>query len=344
MKLTENLNLSTFTTFGIGGPARWSAEVKNVAELEEATRWARQKSLPWLFAGEGSNILFSDRGFDGLLIINRISGVEIVDHGASLTVSAPDAQADSSRFPVFVKAGGGLNLMELIRWANRQGLGGLEKMYGIPGSVAGAVVGNAGAYGQEIHETLVEATVWDSGRTLRLTHADLGFSYRHSILKERRGWFLVECVLRLRRTVEDLQRISDEILATRTGKYPPGLKCPGSFFKNVEASKVPAEVLGRIPADFIMHGKIPAGKLLESVGACGARRGDIMVASYHGNLFMNLGRGSSADVLSLAGEYASRVREKFGIHLEPEVLIVDVCDTKDKKTERATGLGAFRFC
>ena len=322
MKPAENFDLSSFATFGIGGLARWSVEAESVAELDQAVRWARENKTRFLFVGEGSNILFSDEGFDGLLIINRMAGVQVVESAALPEISLPDAQP-GPRAHALVRAGGGMNLMDLIRWANRNGLAGLEKMYGIPGSVAGAVVGNAGAYGQEIRDSLIEATIWNTGQTVRMSGADLGFSYRHSVLKDRRDWFLVDCTLKLRRSTEDLQRISDEILATRTKKYPPGLKCPGSFFKNVEASKLPPEILGRIPPDFIMHGKIPAGKLLEDVGACGARRGDILVATYHGNLFMNLGSGSSADVLSLAGEYADRVREKFGIHLEPEVLIVD---------------------
>lgn len=298
-----DLDLAGFTTFGIGGLARWAIEITSAGDLDEADEWSRRRDLPPLYVGEGSNLLFSDRGFGGVLWINRITGMEALGNER-------------------LRVGGGTNLMELIRWANARQWSGLEKMYGIPGSVAGAVVGNAGAYGQEIRETLVEATVWTREGIRTLRRGELGFGYRHSVLKERREWFLIDCLLELRGSDERLQQVSDDILKARSVKYPPGLRCPGSFFKNVEAAGISRHTLEKIPPEFATHGKIPAGKLLEAVGACGARRGQAEIASYHGNLFLNAGQASCRDVLALAAEYAERVFEKFGIRLEPEVLVV----------------------
>jgi UDP-N-acetylmuramate dehydrogenase len=212
--------------------------------------------------------------------------------------------------------------MDLIRWCNRRGLSGLEKMYGIPGSLGGAVVGNAGAYGQEISSCLESVEVRTETGLRILDRNNLDFRYRHSALKDHPGWFLISCILRLRQTGEDLQPASDRILELRETKYPPGLKCPGSFFKNVEAQTLGETVLQNIPSDFITHGKIPAGRLLQEVGACGARSGQAMVAAYHGNLFINLGGASNEDVLRLASHYAGLVFEKYAVRLEPEVLIV----------------------
>lgn len=325
-----NFDLSQFTTFGIGGRARWVVEIHSVSQVEAAWHWADKRGLRILVAGEGSNILVSDRGFEGLLLINRIDGVHIVEPSSHIrNSSGPAVQAFSSnptQPSVSIRAGGGINLMELIRWCNARHLSGMEKMYGIPGSLAGAVVGNAGAYGQEIQDTVVEATVLGPAGTQVLGRAELGFRYRHSTLKENRAWFLVDCLLQLWQSNEDLQRTSEEILRMRTVKYPPGLKCPGSFFKNVEVATLPANVLDRVPPDFVFHGKVPAGRLLQAVGACGARSGGAMIASHHGNLFINTGGATSQDVLNLAAEYARKVYEKFAIRLEPEVLIVDGAD------------------
>ncbi|MGH9341730.1 MAG: UDP-N-acetylmuramate dehydrogenase [Acidobacteriota bacterium] len=314
--IVSNVSLAALTTLKIGGTGRWFVQVHSPEELESSYRWARD--LPVLFLGQGSNVLFSDEGFPGLLIQNQIKGL--------------DRQQDE------VVVGGAENLGHLIRWVNQHRLKGLECMYGIPGSVAGAVIGNAGAYGQEIRDTVVNVQAWSPQGALVMTAEDAGFSYRHSVFKERRDHFILSCRLRLQPTSEDLQSISDEILTKRLLKYPAGLQCPGSFFKNIVAADLPPEILQTIPQDFIMFGKIPAGKLLEAVGAKGARRGDALIADYHANLIMNAGNAGSRDILSLADEYAGRVYEHFGIRLEPEILVVDSEDWPNISSHGLSGL------
>jgi UDP-N-acetylmuramate dehydrogenase len=300
--LTENVSLAEHTTLGIGGSARWFTTVSSVEELSRAVSWAQRRHLPHLFLGEGSNILFSDRGYPGLIIKNRIVGC--------------DREGDE------VVIGGGANLGDSIRTLNRMQLAGMERMYGIPGSVAGAVVGNAGAYGQEIKDVLVEVTAWSAAGARTLSSAEAGFDYRHSIFKNRRDYFVVSCCFRLRPAPENLEQISEEILARRLVKYPAGLRCPGSFFKNIVAGTLPPKVLAGIPQEFIQYGKIPAGRLLEEVGAKGAVCGDAMIADYHANLLLNRQRAASRDLLHLASEYAQRVWNRFHVRLEPEILIV----------------------
>jgi UDP-N-acetylmuramate dehydrogenase len=294
--------LAARTTMGIGGEARWLAQISEPKQLEQAIQHACEETLPLFFLGEGSNILFSDAGFPGLVLQNRIVGRD--------------------RQGLEVEVGGGENLGELINWLNRQGLGGLEKMYGIPGSVAGAVIGNAGAYGQEIGNRVVEVTFHTGQSTQSIKGAEAGFCYRHSSFKNHPHWFIIKVTLLLHQSGEDLAGISKSILAKRLLKYPQGLKCPGSFFKNVQVESLPQHTLDRIPADFIQFGKIPAGRLLQSVGACGASRGDAEVASYHGNLILNRGKATSRDVLALAAECAERILERYGVKLEPEIRIV----------------------
>jgi len=304
LTLLPHVSLAEQSTFKIGGLARWFARIGDVDQLEEAFSWACENHLPVLVIGEGSNILFPDEGFPGLVIKNRFFGF--------------------GRFDDEVELGGAENLGETIRRLNRLRLAGLERMYGIPGSVAGALVGNAGAYGQEIGSVVVSVTTWSRAHGVRvLDGPELGFRYRHSLLKCNRELLVLACRLRLTPSVTELQPVSEEILARRLVKYPASLRCPGSFFKNVLARDLTEEQLARVPPDFIQFGKIPAGRLLEEVGAKGAARGDAVIADYHANLVLNRGRASSRDVIALTSDYAAKVFDRFGIRLEPEILIIE---------------------
>ena len=295
--------LAPLTTLAIGGRSRWLLEMSDPDQLDSAWRWARSRGLPVLFLGAGSNVLFADAGYEGLVIRNRLRGRERA--GNEIRVS------------------GGEDLGETIRWVNGLGLSGLERLYGIPGTLAGAVVGNAGAYGQEIGDRIRDVSFWTPEEGVRtLPASELDFCYRHSLFKERRDWFLLSCTLVLEPASEPLQPVSDEILATRLAKYPVGLRCPGSFFKNVIAAELEPEILSRIPTDFIYYGKIPAGKLLDEVGARGRRIGGALIAPHHANLFVNEEGAASRDMLALARKYSNRVRERFDIGLEPEIRIV----------------------
>lgn len=295
--------LAPLTTLGVGGSCRWLAPVKSEQELQQSWEWACREQIPCLFLGEGSNVVFSDGGFPGVVIQGRIQGVEC--SGTEVRVA------------------GGESLERLIRYLNGRRLAGMERMYGIPGSLAGAIVGNAGAYGQEVADVVTHIEVWSPQGTRVLQAWEAGFAYRHSHFKKRRDWFILACLLRLAESPDKLQAISDEILRKRQEKYPPGLRCPGSFFKNVPVGELSLEALRRIPAHFIHFDKVPAGRLLEEVGANGVCRGGAGFASYHGNLLINHGGASSADLLALADEYAGRVWERFRVRLEAEVLIVD---------------------
>ncbi len=300
--LQQDVSLADLSTLKVGGTASWFTQAHNRQQFEQTRIWAKEQGLPIFYLGEGSNVLFSDEGFSGLIVQNCITGIE--QHGEELEI------------------GGGQNLIEAIRRINRLKLSGMERLYGIPGTLAGALVGNAGAYGQQISDLVVEVSVW-SDHQLQVPAVDLEFRYRYSLFQRQRDWFILNCRLRLQTSSEPLQDISDEILTQRLVKYPQELRCPGSFFKNIPLDEVSKTVLEKIPDDFIMFGKIPAGKLLEAVGANGVRHGDAQFADYHGNLIINLGQATSQDILTLADEYAGRVWERFRIRLEPEILIVD---------------------
>lgn len=302
VELRQHVPATELTTLGVGGPCAWVAELSDPADLDPLLDWTRTEALPVVYLGEGSNVLLPDPGFPGLIVRTKILG--------------------RTRNGSEMELGGGENLQAVIDWLNSLGLAGMERMYGIPGTLAGALVGNAGAYGQEIKDVVESVDVWTPSGTRILSRGDLDLGYRHSALKNRREWFVLRCRLRLRPTGEDLARTSREVLEKRLLKYPLGLKCPGSFFKNILVGDLPPRTLARIPSDFIQYGKIPAGRLLEAVGANGARRGEAEIAPYHGNLFINRGSARTEDLLALAEEFAGRVLERFGIRLEPEVCLI----------------------
>ena len=299
--------MASLTTLGVGGTASWHARVGSTEQFNQALAWAEEKNLQVLYMGEGSNIVCSDDGFPGLVLQSSLTGRE--QNGCEVVVGGADS------------------LNETIEWLNARGLGGAERLYGIPGTVAGALVGNAGAYGQQVSDLVVSVEVWTPNGPKVLTPGDLEFGYRHSALKSHRQWFIAACRLCLTKDCERLQEISREILAKRLVKYPPGLRCPGSFFKNVPLEEISEEALSRLPSEFILFGKVPAGKLLEAVGANGVRRGDAQFASYHGNLIVNLGSATCRDILGLTEEYSRRVWERFAVRLEPEVLILNEAAT-----------------
>lgn len=295
--------MSKITTLEIGGPAKEFVIVKTEEDLTEVIKNARKAGKDFLVVGGGSNLLVSDSGVDKLVIKNEVEGIE------------------KSEDIVRVKSG--TPLQTLIDFTIEQGLSGLQKLTGIPGTVGGAVFGAAGAYGQEIIDNLVKVRTFDGEKVTILSKDECGFNYRDSGFKRNR-LIILEVIFQLSPgNPKRLKEEADEILSQRLKKYPKGIKCPGSFFKNIIADTLPEEILSKIQGK-IVYGKLPAGTLLEEVGAKGDHLDDIEIASYHANLFVNKGGGTAKDFYDLAKKYWEKVYQKFGIELEPEVQLVNL--------------------
>lgn len=308
LNIKYNYPLKNTTTLQIGGPAKKFVAVKTEEELIEAIKYAKENNLEFLVIGGGSNLLVSDNGTDKLIIKNEIFGIKKQDNN------------------LIVKSG--TILQDLVNFANDNGLSGLQKLAGIPGTVGGAVFGNAGAYGQTISDNIVEVKHLNTSvipmKMGIYTNSDCQFGYRYSDFKKSHFPILeIEFSLTPANPTE-LQKISEETIAKRNPKYPPGIKCPGSFFKNILANTLPKEILTKIPEEKIPYGKVSVGYLLEEVGAKGDRLGNIEIAPYHANLFINKGGGLAKDFYELAKKYAKKVYEKFGITLEPEVQLINL--------------------
>ena len=289
------------TTFRIGGPADHFFPARSPDQLATALRTAQELALPVFLLGGGSNLLVSDEGFRGLVVRNAIDLLEFDGTVAHV--------------------GCGHDYLELIRRCRERSLAGFAYAAGIPGSVGGAIYGNAGCYGQDIGSRMIECTVSSlDGRTIETRPASwFEFGYRDSRLK-RDPRVLLTALIRLEAGDGDvIQREIDEKLEIRRVKHPQWRLEPtaGSYFKN-------------LPPDWQLPGakhspgtrRVPAGQLLDECECRGLRVGDAMVFAKHANILVNAGHASARDVLALAEEMKRRVRERFGVTLEEEVMFL----------------------
>jgi UDP-N-acetylmuramate dehydrogenase len=289
-EIKRNVPLSAYTTFHIGGTADYFIEVTTPSELKEAIAFARRSHIPYFLLGGGSNVLFSDEGVRGMVIRNRCE---------ALTFSGNLVHAES-----------GVSVAMLLREAGKRNLGGLEFLAGIPGTIGGAIYGNAGAYGKSIGDALREAAIVTSSGVEEVVGRDyFEFGYRKSRLKHS-GEQVLSVTLSM--DYRDSLTIKDEIsriLEERKAKHPYGVGSCGCYFKNVQSGDHAAS-------------KMPAGKLLEAVGAKGSSCGSAIVSEKHANFIINPGGATAREVMDLARELKSRVYEQFQIRLEEEVQIV----------------------
>ena len=310
----QDVSLSSLTTFQVGrGKADYYVQISKAEELIKIVKLARELEIPFRVIAGGSNLVFADTDYHGLLIqflartkSNKKAKISLGKRGAKMALIVPAS----------------LTLMSLIQSSIEQGLAGLEALSGIPGTVGGALVGNAGAYGQAISDKLVSVTVFDSKKIRIISKKACQFAYRNSIFKTKlaKDYLILSAEFKLEKgSKKELQKKSREIIQTRLKRYPKNLKCPGSFFKNVLVSSVSKKSLAKIDESKIRDGKINTGWLLEKSGALNLRSGAIHVSDWHGNLIINDGGGTSEDVKKLANLLKNKVYKKFGIKLEEEV-------------------------
>lgn len=320
MQIIDKYPLSKLTTLNIGGPAKKFVAIHSEEELVEAIQYAKKNSMEYLVIGGGSNLLVSDQGVNCLVIKNEISGI------ATTHLRGEAKQSPGSHLGGVISVKSGTILQDLVNYSISHGLSGLQKLTGIPGTVGGGIFGNAGAYGQTISDHIKSVTVLNTNNLTmqQFNNSECDFNYRDSGFK-RNKYIILEVTFQLEsRDPKTLQQQADDVLSKRLIKYPPGIKCPGSFFKNIVVATLPKEILDKIPPEKIVYGKLPAGALLEEVGAKGDSLDGIYITDYHANLFVNKGSGTAQAFYDLAKKYAQKVKEKFGITLEPEVQFINL--------------------
>ena len=285
------------TTLAVGGPADALAMPADIKVLTTLLSGARQRAIPWLIIGGGSNLLVRDGGIRGIVIALTpyFKGITTIDHGPG---------------DVLVTAKAGTRLQTLCRYATEQGLAGMTFALGIPGSVGGAIAMNAGTADGCIGDTLEAITVlWPTGRLQRLGRADLDFGYRRlslpapEITTGQRQGVLIDGTFMLPRTDSRQLRVSvQKIKEERKKRQPVGVSSAGCFFKNPSSGP-------------------SAGELIDKAGLKGTRLGGAEISSRHGNFIINRGNARAVDILTLAEIIETRVAAKFGVQLEPEVII-----------------------
>jgi UDP-N-acetylmuramate dehydrogenase len=313
--------LARYSTFQVGGPADLFFEAQSAADLEAALEWAAQggddhgEPIPIFVFGGGSNLLFDDAGFRGLVVRLAMDEVKV-----------EIADDNSGR----ILAGAGARMSDLVNAAAEAGVTGIEAWHGLPGTVGGAVYGNAGCFGVEVKDALESAEVFipgkgaEAGQIVKFSVDDFEYEYRNSKLKkggESSDGIVLSAIFRLgKASPADVKARMMEVARLRIGKQPPGAST-GSFFKN------PANDPAGNPAAVIDGELRSAGWLIEQCGLKGKRVGGAEISQGHANFMLNRGGAgpkgaSSADILELTGMAAAAVKEKFGVELEREVVYV----------------------
>lgn len=292
ISFAEDVLMRDYTTFRIGGPCPLMIHCSTRRQLQQVMDLFHRTQRPFLVIGEGSNLLVSDRGLD-IPVIRFISDVpEIHRSGNEIEVSAAT------------------RLDEVVAFSAREGLAGLIYASGIPGTLAGAIVGNAGAFGSQIGDVVKSVVVvLPSGEERILTREQLHFGYRHSILKEMTA-VVVSATLALRPGDDALlMQERNDILDSRRAKHPDyrTFPCAGSFFKNIVHPD------GKRQA---------AGWFLDQTGCKALSVGDAGVFDRHANIIINRGKAKALEVYQLSEQMKERVRTAFQITLEPEVKFI----------------------
>jgi UDP-N-acetylmuramate dehydrogenase len=339
LRIERDVPLAPLTTLGIGGPAKYFVRGESVDELREAIQWATSIGEPLLVLAGGSNVLIADKGFPGVVLHIALRGINVEsEDGESVVIRA----AAGERWDEFVA------LAVSNRWA------GIECLSGIPGSTGATPIQNVGAYGQEVSETIVRVEALDrsTGRVIKLTNGECGFGYRSSLFKNREKdrYIVLAATYRLRPngaaavrypelrkyledrggSLDDLQQVRDAVIAVRRRKgmvldpADPDTRSDGSFFMNPILTRTAFEQLaaraGNMPnfpaGDDV---KLSAAWLIENAGfSKGFVYGNVGLSSKHTLAIVNRGGGTAREVLELVRMIQQKVREKFGVEIQPE--------------------------
>lgn len=281
-KVLVNEPMASHTTFRIGGPADYFVMPETVEELSNVLKLCKEEQVPYFILGNGSNLLVGDKGFRGVVIqlYKNFDGLQI--EGTTVTAKA------------------GAMLIRVAKESGRAGLTGLEFASGIPGTIGGAMVMNAGAYGGEMKDVVTAVTVLTKdGEIKTLTNEEMNFRYRGSVVEDE-AYIVLEAVMELQEgNIEEIQDRIDELSVQRRTKQPIEFPSAGSTFKRPEGYF--------------------AGKLIQDADLRGYQVGGAQVSEKHCGFVINAGGATAADVMQLMQDVSDKVQAQFGVALEPEV-------------------------
>ena len=321
MKIDTNKYLSEMTTTGIGGLVSLVFWPTNYSELVEVIRFCNERKMSFFVLAGGSNTIFPDKDLKyGQAVINikGFSEYEIKEQGNKTIIELDP----------------GVELQTVVDLTLENNLGGAVGLNRVPGSIGGAVVGNAGAYGTETRDIVQKIEFIRLSEVKKqpdwiniysLDNSECFFGYRDSLFKHDRDIMIIRIYLEFQKSEKpEVDKAKyDEIATKRDGIYPKGFQSPGSLFKNILFSSLTKEVQQNIPGDWVVFGdKLPVGKLLENVDAQGFQIGQMKQRNTHANIMTNLGGGTFSDANKVVEELQKKVYKKFKIEIEPEVRFI----------------------
>lgn len=334
--------LSNFTTFRIGGPAKFFTEVGSEEDLLKAIEYAESNNLKFFILGGGSNILVNDKGFDGLIIKFKVqsSKFKIQEQNSQPKAGPPRAEK------LLINCWAGDSLSGLVNFATLNSLTGLEWAAGIPGTIGGAIHGNARAFGRSMSDNIInvrvinlagdsrDKNIKNQRSKIKNCHYDMRisnfnknechFGYGESVFKQNNNLIIISANIQLQPgNKEESQRQVREIISKRVSVQPKGFPSAGSFFlnpvvKNKELRKKFEDDKGIKCKD----DKLPAGWLIDQAGLRGKKIGGVMISEKHANFVINSCAATAEDVIMLASLIKQQVRDKFGVELQEEVQYV----------------------
>ena len=303
LNIQEKIPLAPLTSFRIGGDALYYVEIKNEQELREALAFAQDKNIDFYILAGGSNVLFSDNGFAGLIIRPKMNEVFVDENSIEAEAGAP--------------------LIKVINNAASVGLAGIESLAGIPGTVGGAARGNAGAFGSEIGEKISSIKYFDC-KTLEIKSIeakDCDFDYRSSIFKNDSSKIILSVSLQLvKGDLGDIKRNVSETIIKRTSRGLHGVRSAGSYFMNpIVTNEKLLEEFAKENGAPSKNGKLPAGWIIDQLGIRGKQIGGAAVSEQHANYIINKQDAKAEEVIMLASYIKQQVRDKMGVQLSEEV-------------------------
>ena len=336
MEITENISLQTLHSFGCNENANYFAKIDSIESIEKCIQWAKEKKIPYLILGAGSNILFT-KTFEGLVLKMEIMGIKKIKETAS---------------EVFLEVGAGENWHHFVSYCVQKGWGGLENLSLIPGTVGAAPIQNIGAYGVEAKDTIVSVTAYDtqSAQLIILQNSDCAFGYRTSLFKLDKTRYIIssvqivlqkqpifrteygaikEVLHQKNNKQPSLEAIANAVIQIRTEKLPDPkiIGNAGSFFKNPTITKDLFEALVAKYPKIIAYPitdntyKIAAGWLIEACGWKGIQKGNVGCYEKQSLVIVNYNNGPGMEIYNFSEEIIQSVFVKFEILLEREVVI-----------------------
>ena len=308
--MKQDISLREYTTFKIGGPAKFFVEVATEDDLKQAVEHANKNSLKYFILAGGSNILISDKGFDGLVIKINFNNLEIKGNK--------------------VVVGAGVVLEALIKKTIENSLAGLEVLAKIPGTVGGAIYGNAGSFGKAIGDFIKQVKVYnvESEKIEEFNQTECQFEYRGSDFKKQKNLIIIKTEFELPSgDKEQLEKDYQKNVKYKQNafEWQPSAGC---VFKNIELKNLSNEEADRLEQKGLdltkarEVGKISAGQLIDFLDLKGLKVGEALISDKHANFIINIGQATAEDVIMLESIIKQKVRNSFGIQLELEQILV----------------------